>query len=244
VEKVEYKNIFDQEDSHFFYVALHELVLNLTKKLARRRSLSILDAGCGTGGLAIRLSKIGKVRAIDLSSVAVHFARKRGVDVIKASVDRIPFKSGLFDLVVSIDVLYHRWVKNDTKPLREFIRVIKPGGILILRVPALAWLSNSHDKWVWGVRRFNKGDLKAKLSSAGFKILVLSYTGAIIAGLIMLDGVLRKFTQRGKGGSGVRKVPKWVNFLFLQILRMENWLISRFGYLPMGAGIIVVARKP
>src|SRR3989344_4672699 len=130
MEKTEYKNIFDNEGTHFYYVGTHKAVITLLNSyLKSKRNNLILDAGCGTGLLIKKLSTFGEVWGIDTSSEALKLAKKNNITKIKkASVEKIPFKDNYFDAIVSIDVLYHREVKSDIAALIEFKRVLKPGG--------------------------------------------------------------------------------------------------------------------
>src|SRR3989344_4196549 len=106
MEKQEYLNIFQNESSHFFYVGLHDLVINFLDDITKKSR--ILDAGCGTGGLLSRLKSDGFLHAegIDLFNEAVRLAMKKGVKVRLASVEKLPYGKNLFDAVVCIDVLY------------------------------------------------------------------------------------------------------------------------------------------
>src|SRR6185369_13695546 len=120
MEKQEYKNMYQREDTHFYYVTLHKLVLQLIQKYAPIKStLNILDAGCGTGRLAELMKNVGEVTGIDMSDEALKFAKERGIKVKKASVMKLPFKDNSFDVITSIDVLYHKAVTDDTKALKE-----------------------------------------------------------------------------------------------------------------------------
>src|SRR3989344_9097473 len=124
----EYENIYKNEGHHFFYVGNHFVILNLVRRHAKDSTHNILDAGCGTGLLAKKLQSFGKVTGVDISPEAIKYAKKRGVDARLASIAKLPFKKATFDLVVSVDVLYHQKVKNDRTALLEFKRVLKPGG--------------------------------------------------------------------------------------------------------------------
>ena len=150
MEIVEYENMYRNERDHYFYVATHQLVLSLIEKYAPtpKKQLKILDAGCGTGLLAQKMSKMGRVEAIDFSPEAVKFSKRRKIKVQQASIEKLPFPDDSFDVVVSIDVLTAASIKNDQVALREFNRLLKPGGILIMRVSAYPWLKLIHDKHV------------------------------------------------------------------------------------------------
>lgn len=238
----EYKNIFDNEESHFFYVGNHKLVLSLLKEsMGNRREIKILDAGCGTGLLAKKLKDFGKVWAIDLSEEAIKFARKRGLNARQASVTKLPFTDEFFDAVTSIDVIYHKKV-NDQKALQEILRVLKPGGVLILRVPANKNLKLAHDVHVHTRERYDKEELRIKLKSAGFQIEKLSFVNMLLLPLAFGRHLLEG-TKRDKPVSGIGRVPSFLNKILLAGLSWEPSFL-RFSNIPFGLGLIGVCRKP
>lgn len=239
----EYKNIFDNEVSHFFYDGNHKIILSLLKQyIGNRRGIKILDAGCGTGLLAKKLKGFGDVWAVDLSEEAIKFARKRGVNAQKASVTKLPFKDGFFDAVTCIDVIYHNWVR-DTKALAEFLRILRPGGILILRVPAHKWLYSSHDRHVYTRERYNKSDLRVRLTKAGFLVEKTSFVNMILFPLSSARVFLEKLRGEKATVSGVVGTPALLNLLLTNLISLESFLL-RFFNLPFGIGLVAVGRKP
>ncbi|MDO8503429.1 MAG: class I SAM-dependent methyltransferase [bacterium] len=242
METPEYRNIFVQEKTHFFYVATHRVVLSLVKRFTLGKSLKIFDAGCGTGLLAKKLERFGRVWGIDISLQAVKFAKNRGVRVKQASVDKIPFKDDSFDLVVCVDVIYHKLV-NDKKALREFFRVLRPGGILVLRVPAVPWLATSHDKHVHTRERYTKSVLTKKLVDAGFSVEKISGVDLLLVPVALVRHFWEKIVPPSRPESGVTKLPGSVNSTLSFILGLEEYLL-RWVDLPIGLGLVAVCRKP
>ena len=91
------------------------------------------------------------------SDEALRFSRARGASCARASVLQLPFTDGAFDLVTSFDVLYHRWVTDDRAAVAELARVLRPGGLLFVRVPALRLLWGAHDEAVLSRHRYRRG---------------------------------------------------------------------------------------
>ncbi|OGM27019.1 hypothetical protein A2627_02520 [Candidatus Woesebacteria bacterium RIFCSPHIGHO2_01_FULL_39_28] len=216
MEISEYKNIFENEETHFFYRANHNIILSLVKKYLShetdlkaksKQPIAILDAGCGTGLLARKLAKFGKVYAIDISCQAVKYSRQRKVNAIKASITKIPFSSNFFDLVISNDVIYHKKVANDITALSEMYRVLKDKGILILRVPAIKWLATNHDKFVHTRERYSKNSLLEKLTKSGFQVEKLFYTNLLLVpvALVLHLGNVMTFSPPLEGGVSLLK---------------------------------------
>jgi ubiquinone/menaquinone biosynthesis C-methylase UbiE len=242
MEKVEYRNMYNAEDTHFYYVSLHKTILSLFKRYTPSvKKRAILDAGCGTGRLAQLLEQFGTVTGIDMSDEALKFAKKRGLNVQKASVTEIPFPAKRFDVVISIDVIVSKGVE-DEKALKEFHRVLKPGGILILRVSAIPWLKLSHDRFVHSNKRYNKEMLKEKLIKAGFQIEKLSYMNSLLAPVGIAQHVYEKFLPPVKDASSVREVNRFINQTATGIMNAEGKLLHSVN-LPFGLGIIAVGKK-
>lgn len=237
----EYRNIFENEKSHFFYVGNHKIILSLVEKYTKGLDLKILDAGCGTGLLAKKLEQFGEVLAIDSSPEAIKFAKRRGVNARLASVNKLPFKGGSFDLVVSVDVIYHRDV-DDQKALGEFFRVLKPAGVLILRVPANKWLNLRHDKHVHTRERYGKGELLEKLKMAGFKIEKISFVNFALLPLAALRYFFERLNKDKEISSGVEHAHPFLNAVLIFILSLEARLITKLNF-PFGLGLIAVCRK-
>ncbi len=243
MEKEEYRNIFNNEETHFYYVATHSLIIDLVKQYApQKKDMMILDAGCGTGLLGVKLQSLGKVKGVDISETALAFARKRGLEVYKSDVCRLPFKKNSFDVIVSIDVLYHKRVFDDIRALKEFYRVLKPGGIAIVRVPALKWLKRSHDKIVHSRKRYEKNELQYKLQVVGFVIQKLSFVHATLLPVVILSYMVERLLTAQMSTSSITKLPKSIN-QFLKVLLYVESIVLQYFNLPFGIGVIAVARK-
>lgn len=243
MEISEYKNIYHNEATHFFYVNTHETVLKFIKKyLYLNKKLKILDAGCGTGLLLKKMSKFGQIYGIDTHAEAIRLSKKRGLkNILKSSVLALPFKESSFDLITCIDVLYHQGVKDDKKALKEFFRVLKPGGILILKNPAYDWLKGNHDKIVHTLHRYTKKEIGNKLLKTGFKIKKVTYAYCFIFPIILIKRILEKFSN--DPSSDVEEIPKFFNILLLQVQRIETWVILNFS-LPFGLTVYAICQKP
>ncbi len=238
----EYKNIYENEGRHFFYTSTHFLVTELVKRYSKGTALRILDAGCGTGGLMVKLAKYGSVTGVDANAEAIKFARKRKLEVTKASIEKLPFGDNTFDLVTSIDVIYHRQVSDDVRALKEFRRVLKGGGVLILRVPANKFLFSAHDRLVHTARRYTKAELTEKISKAGLTIKMISFAHAPIFLVSLLKVLMEKITRK-QDNSAVGSVNPGVNWFLTSLLKFEAKIISRGVTMPFGQGLVAVATK-
>lgn len=186
------------------------------------------------------MQKLGRVSALDIHPEAVKLTKRRGISVTQASINKIPFAVETFDLVASIDVLCQNKV-NDIKALTEFYRVLKPGGMVVIRVPALNVLITAHDRYVHTRQRYEKNELKKKLTDAHFQVVKISY----VNGVLFFPLLLRAFWQRlfvpKKLASSVTKLPAVINIFLTRLLLPEAFIIKYID-LPFGIGLIAVAK--
>lgn len=243
MKKEEYKRIFEQEENYWWYLGMRKISEVLLDSVIKSPSLKILDAGCGTGGMMFFLKKFGNVSGIDISPEALKYCQKRGLKQIKeSSIEKILFNDEKFDLVTSFDVLYHQWVKNDFLVIREFYRVLKPGGYLLMRVPAYNWLRGKHDEVIKTRHRYTKNELVQKVRLSGFKILRSTYANTILFPIALLKRSSERFLPEGKT-SDIKPLPKIINTLFTKILYFEGRIMAKFS-LPFGLSLFVLAQKP
>jgi SAM-dependent methyltransferase len=241
MERIEYEKMYRFEREYWWYRGLHRLVLNATRDHARGFR-SLLDAGCGTGGLLRRLREEHprtRLVGIDVSQDGLGFCRENGLDTLaRCSVNDLGFRTGSFDVVTCQDVLCVEGI-DESRAVGEIHRVLRDGGVLILNLPAFDFLRGSHDRFVSLRRRFTRGDVEALLRAKGFEIVWISYWNTMLFPIVL---VLRLLRRRGARESDVRPLaPVW-NGLLGRILEAEAaWLRRRT--LPVGTSVLCVARK-
>ncbi len=210
---------------------------------AGARERSILDVGCGTGGMLGALRSYGRAFGADASRQALRFAGMRAsAPLVQGDVCRLPFASASFDLVTCFDVLYHLRVLNDGEALLEMARVLRPEGLILLRVPALNLFRGRHDLAVHTRHRYTKRELVSKLTLAGLTPDFVSYVNFFLLPLAFLRRGIDRWLRPGYQGSEVEPVAPWINRGLLQFLRLESrWI--RYRPLPLGLSLVAVARK-
>ena len=244
----EYERMYAAEERQWWYAGMRAIGFGLLDRALRARNAPswtarrFLDAGCGTGLNLEHLADRGQAVGIDLSAEAVRFCVSRGVIVVRGSVLTLPFPERSFDGLVSFDVLYHAWVSDDREAMHELARVLRPDGLLLVRVPALKMLWGAHDEAVHSRHRYTKGELKALLEGAGLEVLRLSYCNSILFPLLLVRRTLDRLASRH--GSDVEFLPAPLEWLFRQCLLFEAALIRRGLSLPVGASVVALARKP
>ena len=162
------------EDVHWWYATLRAAVRREVRAFAPAGTpLHLLDAGCGTGGMleVLRAEDAAwRLAGLDFSAEALRHAGGRGfTELVQGSVDALPQADAAFDAVVSLDVLYFEGV-DEARALSEFHRVLRPGGLVVLNLPAFDVLRGSHDVAVKGVRRYTPSRVETMLADAGFAV--------------------------------------------------------------------------
>jgi SAM-dependent methyltransferase len=230
------------EDEMWFYRALHA---HLERQLASRlgdRPARVLDAGCGTGGLIRRVASRHPQwtwTGVDVEPVACELARARcGAEIVAGSVNALPFAAERFDAVVLADVLYH--LDDDAGALAESGRVLKPGGAIIINVPAHRWLWSYHDVTVHGKRRYERAELREKLAAAGFGDVRATHWNTLPLPLIWAR---RKVWPAPASGSDVRLYPRPVEGLLRGAMAFERAAMAAGVSWPVGSSILATAVK-
>ena len=242
MQEREYDTLRQLEDYHWWYAGKRDLVCSNIAPPSGP-ALQILDAGCGTGGMLAVLKNHGIAYGIDVAERALLKCRERNLPrLIQASVINIPFANESFDFVLSSDVLYHRCVHDDVSALREFFRVLKPSGKLIMHLPAFSFLFSSHDRAIHTRKRYGRKEIDHLLRTVGFTPEKLTYRIFFLFPLILFWRMLKKGSSALEPRSDLRKTPDTINDLLLQIIKFENRILMHFN-LPIGSSIFCIARK-
>ncbi len=242
MEPAEYRRLAAVEDTMGYFRALHGHVHVALDRHLGGRPARILDAGCGTGGLIRRLTEFEPRWSwvgVDQSTLACELARGRcEAEIREASVTALPFAPAEFDAVVSADVLYH--VEDDATALREFARVLRPGGVAVLNVPAHRWLWSYHDVATHAERRYARSELRAKLVAADLDVVRLTHWNALLLPLVWAR---RKVLPPPAGGSDVQAYSLPVELLFEAAMALERGWLGLEGNFVFGSSLLAVAKK-
>lgn len=237
MEQAEYDLMDRAEAGMWWYRALH---VRLLDALAETRG-HVLDAGCGTGGFLSVLCR----RRPDLAATGVehdagaaHRARNKSSALLaQGSINALPFSDAAFDAAVSADVLCHAAV-DPVLALAELRRVLRPGGRLIVNMPAYAWLASAHDRQVHNARRLTAPSTAALLARAGFTRVRARYWNGLLLPLMVVQ---RKLLARGDSASDVAVFPPWLDATLHGMTQLERRLPFP---LPAGGSVLAIAENP
>ena len=201
--------------------------------------------------MAHHLSHYGAYYGIDINEKPLQVARQRGLNVRLGSGDDIPFPDEEFDLIALLDTVEH--VPNEEGVFAECHRVLKPGGKIIITVPAFMFLWSNNDVLNRHERRYTRPELARKLSQHGFRMLRSSYNNFFVfplaAGIIL--------ARRGRSEPELASphfddeayqvemepTPAPLNSFLSGIGHLEAAILRLFTF-PWGTGIIAIAEKP
>lgn len=237
MEPAEYALMDAAEDAMWWYRALH---VRLCDALADIRG-RVLDAGCGTGGF---LAMLGRQRpdlirfGLEWNTGAANRARDKAMAiVVQGSVTALPFANDGFDAAVSADVLCHAAV-DPTAALAEMKRVLRPGGRLVVNMPAYQWMLSAHDRRVHNIRRLSAGATATMLRRAGFCRVEAQYWNGLLLPLMLMQ---RKILKCDDALSDVAPFPPWLDAMLHGMTTIERRLPFS---LPVGGSVLAIAEKP
>lgn len=237
-----YERMAELDSSHWWFVARREILEEVIRRIVRPPDgARILEVGCGTGHNLSMLAKFGTVEATELDDNARALATERsGLAIRRAALpDLSMFPEASFDLVALLDVLEH--VEDDSGSLAAIGTRLKPGGSLLVTVPANPWMWTAHDVAHHHHRRYRKAELESAAREAGYEIGLLSPFNSLLFPLIAAVRAAGKLTGRESADDAMP--PRPVNSALRAIFGLESALVGRVP-LPFGVSLVAVLRRP
>jgi len=242
----EFSNLAQVETSHWFYVGKREIVRHWIRRVHPLGLNDLLvDCGAGTGAFAAEMTTACRVIALDDHEESLVLARQKlgPAQVMKGTCVNIPLPENSVDVLTALDVIEH--VEQDRQALAEFSRVVKPGGLVVVTVPALMMLWSDWDVALHHFRRYTKRSLLAIIPRDSFEIVRCSYVNVAAFPLVVLVRKWRALKRllgfKSEGRSEDRIPPAPLNALLKRSfvsLACQDWI-----QFPAGVGLLAVLRR-
>lgn len=242
MEKSFYKDYFILERKHWLFKVRRKVFLYFIKKF-RKSGLRILDFGCGSGYLMGELQKMGcDTHGVDFEKEAVDYGSEAGVSNLTLGTgSKINYPDSSFDMVTAFDILEH--IKDEKPSLGELSRVLKPGGKMIISVPAYQWLWGVQDEVSHHFRRYTiKSLAKVIQGFPELNILRKTYYNTLLFPAIAAVRLLSRWFKLEGRKSDFEIDNKILSFLFYSIFNLETHLLKVLNF-PFGVSILVVLEK-
>lgn len=228
------------EDNHWWFQGRRDMITKIL--YGNSKNSAILDIGCSGGSLLRILKKKGfnDVIGIDINEESIKQCKKKGLkNVHVMNGAKTSFKSKKFDIIIASDILEH--IKQEEEALKEWKRILKKNGKLVIFVPAFKGLWSNHDNVSRHYRRYTKKSLMNSLIKASFKLEKVSYWNFISFFPASLVRLLQRYSTREKKDQLFVVNPQF-NKTIIKILRFENYLLTT-GNFPIGLSVFAIASK-
>lgn len=235
------REIFDRmaelDQVHWWYAARRRVLSAfIAREIRPPAGARILEIGCATGHNVPMLRRFGTVDAVEMDGLSRATASKRlGIEVGNASLpELVGVPDHHYDLIALLDVIEH--VGDDRAALAAIARRLRPGGRILLTVPAHQWMWSGHDVLNHHHRRYSRKALVALVRDCDLKLDRIGYFNSILFPLAVAARMARKLT--GKEGKDDALPPAPVNRLFAGLFGAEAYLLGR---VPLPPGLSLVA---
>ncbi len=240
MDHIVYDRMAEHDSTHWWYVARRDILADfIGREVNPPKGARILEIGCGTGHNLPMLGAFGEVDAIEIDPAAREIASKRlGKEVGSAPLPELSgVADGQYDMIAVLDVVEH--IEDDVAALEAMAKRLKPGGTILITVPAHQWMWSAHDVVNHHKRRYSKATLIAALERAGLKWRKLGYFNSLLFPAAVAARLAGKLT--GKDDSDDSPPAKPLNAIFEKIFGLERHLVGRVP-LPPGLSLIVLAQ--
>ncbi|MEO5937662.1 MAG: class I SAM-dependent methyltransferase [Sphingomonas sp.] len=236
MDRIVYDRMAEHDSTHWWYTARRDILHDYVTRYADLpKDARILEIGCGTGHNLPMLMQFGRVDAIEIDPAAREIASKRlGKPVSEAPLPALPgIERSAYDMIAVLDVVEH--IEDDVAALTAMKECLKPGGKILIAVPAHQWMWSAHDKVNHHHRRYSKASLKAAIDAAGLAPKKLGYFNSLLFPLAAAARIAGRIT--GRDDSDDSPPAKPFNKAFEAIFRLERHLVGR---VPMTPGVSIL----
>jgi SAM-dependent methyltransferase len=235
--------MLDLDEHHWWYRGRREIVGAELRRIPVPANAAVLDAGCGSGRMLQELAPYGEVTGVELDPDAAETARSRQIGEVRIGrLEELPVDSGTFDLITCLDVLEH--VPDDRRGLGELRRASKPGGWLLLTVPAYQALWSLHDVANHHYRRYSRRGLCLAAVESGWTVhRVTSFNSVLLPPAAIVRLAQRRRKPDASYTPELSIGAKWLNAALELPLRAEARWLGRGHTLPAGLSLLAVLQN-
>lgn len=229
------------EERHWWFVARREILFTLATSLAPSGA-TLLDVGCGTGFFLAQAKEHFTVVGLDPSPIAVALCGELGLDCVSpgSATDLSSVGDQRFDIVTLLDVIEH--VDHDVVALRAAADALRPGGRVIVTVPAFQFLWSAHDDVNHHRRRYTTSSLRTAMRQAGLEPMYLTYFNCYLFPIAFGERLAKRALGLDKGAD-LSLPPTIVNTTMRRIFLAERSRICSFRTFPVGLSVLAVGRR-
>lgn len=237
------RQVYDQmaalDQRHWWYRARRQVLDALIRRRVQPPDhAAILEIGCGTGHNIAMLARFGSVDALELDGEARKVAEQRlGKPVLSAPLPGlVGVPEGHYDFIAALDVIEH--VDDDHAAMESIARRLKPGGKLLISVPAHAWMWSAHDVVNHHKRRYSRQGLRRLVEASPLKLEAIGYFNSLLFPVAVAERMTSK--ARGKDDANLTMPPAPINAALEKTFALERYLVGRLP-LPPGLSLFAVA---
>jgi SAM-dependent methyltransferase len=243
MDSAAFEHMAATEATHWWFVGRRAVIDALLEGMALPTSGDILEAGCGTGGNLATLSRRGKISAFEPHIDALSFARTRhpDLDIREGSLPAaLPYDLASFDLVAALDVLEH--VDSDAESAQALVDLVRPGGWMLVTVPAHQALWGSHDRRLHHRRRYGRDQLLRLFEAADVDLVRFTPFNVILSPIALIYRVGERMLGLDLGNQ--ERMP-WgpLNAALGAMFRAESVLVRHGLPIPFGLSYAAVFRR-
>lgn len=228
------------EEENWWHKGRRDLILRL---ISKNKKQNILDIGCSSGALLklLELNDFKELTGIDNSKEAIKECKKRGLNkTFVMDGSKLNFPDNKFEIIIASDILEH--IKDDKAALSEWFRIVKPGGKMILFVPAFNFLWSNHDVINKHYRRYYKNNLEKIIKESGFVLKKVSFWSFTLFLPVSLVKIFQRYFIKNSSEQ-MYNHNEIINKILLKMILLENKIIQRLN-LFVGTSLLIVAEKP
>jgi SAM-dependent methyltransferase len=244
----EFANIAQAEKNFWWYRGMEQILFRLLDPVFKARPpvRDVVEVGCGTGYMASRLAdRYGwRMFPTDLQYEGLRYGLEQGMQrMAQAEIGALPFPDRQFDALATFDVIVYVPRGGEGRIIGELARVVKPGGLLILRTAALEVLRSHHAQFTGELQRYTRSQILRLARESGIRVLRCTYANTLLMPVALAKfRIIEPLTGAGPS-SGVQPVAPWLDRLLYGALEREARWLGSGRDLPIGQSLILIGEK-